>query len=96
MINRSNLSVEPDQAQPRQPECRFRGSETAAKRAFRSFQAEFEAGKIDPTTATVGDLLAVWLADVEPDKTPVPTPAGWTSNFVHHCLTSHAPFSRQA
>ena len=61
---------DPATGKVRQPERRFRGSETAAKKELRRFQAEFEAGRVDPTTATVADLLSAWLADVKPDQTP--------------------------
>jgi integrase len=45
-----------------QPELRFKGSETAALKRLAKMTADLESGKLDPTTATVAQVLAEWLA----------------------------------
>jgi hypothetical protein len=47
----------------------FRGSETAANKALAKLVSDvFSEGKIESTTATVGQLLDAWLDQIEPTR----------------------------
>jgi len=75
---------DPATGKPRQPERRFRGTETAAKKALRAFQAEFDAGKIDEAIAVLLKLpdsdprhneALVRIEKMKSSAAPTPVPA---------------------
>lgn len=67
---RAFISTDPATGRSRQVSKTFVGNAAAAERALRSFAAEVEAGKVDRTQATVGQLLDQWLDQIEPTHRP--------------------------
>ena len=60
--------LDPVSDRPRQVTRTFRGSETAANKALAKLVSDVSEGKIESTTATVGQLLDAWLDQIEPTR----------------------------
>ncbi len=67
---RAFAGIDPRTGKPRQISKTFVGNAAAAERALRSFASEAEAGKVDRSRSTLGQLLDRWLEQIEPTHRP--------------------------
>ncbi len=67
---RAFAGIDPTNGRPRQVAKTFVGNAAAAERALRSFASEAEAGKVDRSRSTLGQLLDRWLEQIEPTHRP--------------------------
>lgn len=64
------LGTDPVTGKPRQRERTFYGIEKAANKELARLVTEAESGKVDPTTATLEQLLDEWISHIEPTRRP--------------------------
>ncbi len=67
---RAFAGVDQATGRPKQVSKTFIGNAAAAERALRSFASEAEAGKVDRSRSTLGQLLDGWLEQIEPTHRP--------------------------